>query len=162
MRGKRILIGAGMALGLIWAVALVWVPQRLGLPFIPAPLAVPGAMLGPGLVAVLLIGRLAARRFFDDDAIDGQGFAPGSGGWVDQRVLVNTGERAVLALLLWPFVANALGGAVVLCLGAGFVLARGLFWLGYHLSPPLRSLGFAATFYPTVVAVLWSVLAWIG
>ena len=66
------------------------------------------------------------------------------------------------ALAIWPFVANSLGGAVVMALGFGFAVARVLFWIGYHISPPLRSLGFAATFYPTVVAAIWSVLAWMG
>ena len=160
--GKRALIFGGMALGLIWAVAIVWLPQQLDLPFIPAPVAVPGALVAPGVVMLLVIGRLAQRRFFDDDLIDGQPPEPGTGASVDQRVLTNTVEQIVLALAIWPFVANSLGGAVVLALGFGFAVARVLFWVGYHISPPLRSLGFAATFYPTIVAAIWSVLAWMG
>ncbi len=162
MNGKRGLILIGMALGLIWAVAIVWVPQRLDLPFIPAPIAVPGALLAPGLFLILVIGRLAQRRFFAYGMIDGQPFAAGSGAAVDQAVLTNTIEQLVLALVIWPFVANSLGGAVVLALGFGFEAARVLFWIGYHLSPRLRSFGFAATFYPTIVAAVWSVVAWIG
>ena len=159
---KRALIFGGMVLGLVWALAIVWLPQQLDLPFIPAPVAVPGALVAPGLVMLLLIGRLAQRRFFDDDLIDGQPPEPGTGAAIDQRVLTNTVEQIVLALAIWPFVANSLGGAVVLALGFGFAVARVLFWIGYHISPPLRSLGFAATFYPTVVAAIWSVLAWMG
>ncbi|MGB1389013.1 MAG: MAPEG family protein [Paracoccaceae bacterium] len=160
--GKRALIFGGMVLGLVWALAIVWVPQQLDLPFIPAPVALPGALVAPGVVMLLLIGRLAQRRFFDDDLIDGLPPAPATGASVDQRVLANTVEQIVLALAIWPFVANSLGGAVVLALGFGFAVARVLFWIGYHISPPLRSLGFAATFYPTVVAAIWSVLAWMG
>lgn len=160
--GKRALIFGGMVLGLVWAAAIVWVPQRLDLPFIPAPVAVPGALVAPGVVMLLVIGRLAQRRFFDDDLIDGQPPEPGTGAAIDQRVLTNTVEQIVLALAIWPFVANSLGGAVVLALGFGFAVARVLFWVGYHISPPLRSLGFAATFYPTIVAAIWSVLAWMG
>lgn len=159
---KRIQILIGMALGMAWAIALVWLPQRAGLPFIPAPVALPGALILPGLVMAAMIGRLAARRFFDDAIIDGEGFSPKSGAALDQKVLTNTVEQLVLALVIWPFVANSLGGAVVLALGFGFAVARLLFWIGYHLSPPLRSLGFAATFYPTLVAAIWSVLAWLG
>lgn len=159
---KRALIFGGMVLGLVWALAIVWVPQQLDLPFIPAPVALPGALVAPGVVMLLLIGRLAQRRFFDDDLIDGLPPAPTTGASVDQRVLTNTVEQIVLALAIWPFVANSLGGAVVMALGFGFAVARVLFWIGYHISPPLRSLGFAATFYPTVVAAIWSVLAWMG
>ena len=107
-----------------------------------------------------LIGRLAQRRFFDDAIIDGQDFEPGSPAWIDQRVLANTTEQLVLALAIWPFVALSLGGAVVLVMGFAFGLARLAFWVGYHVSPPMRGFGFAATFYPTVVAAVWSVAAW--
>ena len=64
-----------MAGGALWAVALVWLPQRADLPFIPAPVALPLAFLAPGLVLAAMIGRLAQRRFFDDEIIDGAPFA---------------------------------------------------------------------------------------
>ncbi|WP_458877758.1 MAPEG family protein [Arenibacterium sp. CAU 1754] len=149
-----------MALGLLWALGVVWGTQTLDLPFIPAPIAVPGAMLGPGLALLLMIGRLAQRRFFDDTITDGQDFLPHTPAWLDQRVLSNTVEQSVLALLIWPFVTVTLGGAVVLVMGAAFFIARLAFWLGYHLSPPLRAFGFAATFYTTVLAALWSGVVW--
>ena len=47
----------------------------------------------------------------------------------------------------------------VLALAMSFFIARLLFWVGYHISPPLRGLGFAATFYPTVLAALASIVA---
>jgi uncharacterized membrane protein YecN with MAPEG domain len=77
-------------------------------------------------------------------------------------VLANTSEQLLLALVTWPFVAMTLGGAVVMVMGVGFALARLAFWAGYHLSPPLRAFGFAATFYPTVLAAIWSIVAWLG
>ena len=158
--GKRPLILAGMLAGFLWAVAVVWGPQLADLPFLPPPVALPGAFVVPGLVMLALIGRLAQRRFFDDAIIDGQDFEPGSPAWIDQRVLANTTEQLVLALAIWPFVALSLGGAVVLVMGFAFGLARLAFWVGYHVSPPMRGFGFAATFYPTVVAAVWSVAAW--
>ena len=85
----------------------------------------------------------------------------GSRAEVDQRVLVNTVEQLVLALCLWPPVAYLLsadGPGVVVALGVGFTIARLAFWIGYHLAPPLRGFGFAATFYPTVFATLYAVL----
>ncbi|WP_044008345.1 MAPEG family protein [Leisingera methylohalidivorans] len=160
LRSKRPQILTGMALGALWGVMVTGLPQWLGLPYIPAPIALPGAFLAPGLVLALIIGRIAQRRFFDDAIIDGDPFAPGSPAEIDQRVLTNTAEQLVLALAVWPFAAVALGGAVVLALGLSFALMRVLFWAGCHLSLPLRGLGFAGTFYPTVIAAVWAVVVW--
>jgi hypothetical protein len=157
---KRARILAGMAAGALWALAVVGGPQLAGLPYLPAPLSVPGALVPPGIVMVAMIGRLAQRRFWDDALIDGQDFPSGSPGWVDQRVLHNTIEQVVLALVTWPFVALTLGGGVVLVMGVAFALSRLAFWIGYHAAPPLRAFGFAATFYTTVFAAIWAVLAW--
>lgn len=145
-----------MAAGALWALALVWGGQQISTGFLPINIVMPLALIGPGLVLLAVIGRLAQRRFFDDTLIDGQDFAPGSPAWVDQRVLANTAEQALLALLLWPFAAFTLGGGLVVAMGAGFAVARLAFWIGYHRSPPARAFGFAATFYPTVLATLWA------
>ena len=158
--GKRPIILISMTAGAVWAFAIVAGAQSADLPFLPPQIALPGAFFAPGLVTLLMIGRLAQRRFFDDTIIDGQDFIQNSRAWIDQRVLSNTIEQLVLALLIWPFVALTLGGGVVLAMGFAFAIARLLFWLGYHISPPLRGFGFAATFYPTILAAVWSVLAW--
>lgn len=157
---KRAKILVGMVGGAVWALAVVGGTQMVGGPFLPANVALLTAFFVPGLTMLAMIGRLAQRRFFDDEAINGESFAPGSAAWVDQRVLVNTTEQIVLALAIWPFVAVTLGGAVVLVMGVAFGIARLLFWIGYHLSPPLRGFGFAATFYPTFLAALWSIVVW--
>ncbi|UWQ63820.1 MAPEG family protein [Leisingera caerulea] len=161
LRSKRPQILIGIALGALWGGVVTGLPQWLGLPYIPAPIALPGAFLAPGLVLALIIGRLAQRRFFDDAIIDGEPFAPGSPAEIDQRVLTNTVEQLVLALAIWPFAAVTLGGAVAIALGLSFALMRVLFWAGYHLSPPLRGLGFAGTFYPTVIAGIWAAAVWV-
>lgn len=89
---------------------------------------------------------------------------------IDQRVLRNTTEPLGLdlclwtcvcgpvfvALCLWPFAGWALGWGVVPVLGVSFAVTRLMFWCGYHLSPPLRGLGFAASVYPSLVAALWA------
>lgn len=157
---KRAIIVVSMLAGAMWALAIVWGSQRANLPFLMPQIALPGAFIVPGMVTFAMIGRLAQRRFFDDDLIDGEDFAPGSAAWIDQKVLSNTIEQLVLALVIWPFVALSLGGVIVLILGFAFAIARLLFWIGYHISPPLRGFGFAATFYPTVLAAIWSVVAW--
>ncbi|MBV2360485.1 MAPEG family protein [Thalassococcus sp. CAU 1522] len=145
---KRATILLGMAGGAIWAVVLVWAGGFARDVALDRALAV--AFFLAGLPLMLMIGRLAQRRFFDDSVIDGQ---PLSGpAEIDQRVLANTVEQIVLAACFWPLAGWALGGGTVVALGAGFAVARCLFWLGYHMSPPLRSLGFAASFYPTILA----------
>lgn len=155
---RSILIG--MIAGALWALAVVFAPALMELPYLPAPAALPGAFLAPGLVLAAMIGRIAARRFFDDTLIDGEDPAPGSPADIDQRVLRNTAEQLVLALAIWPFAALTLGGAVAIGLGLSFALMRLLFWIGYRWSPPLRALGFAGTFYPTLLAGLWALLFW--
>ena len=157
---KRPTIVIGMVAGLIWAFAVIGGAMRLNMPFVPAPVALLGAFFPGGLVTCAMIGRLAQRRFFDDETIDGQGFTPGSAASIDQKVLTNTIEQMVLALAIWPFVALTLGGQVIIAIGLAFAVARVLFWVGYHMSPPLRGFGFAATFYTTGVAALWSLVVW--
>ncbi|MDQ2088328.1 MAPEG family protein [Marimonas arenosa] len=159
--GKRRKIATGMALAVLWAVAIVWLPQTMKPPFLPLNTVIIAALVPGGLVMVLMVARLAQRRFVDDVAIDGGSFPLGSGGDIDQRVLTNTVEQLMLAVALWPFVALTLGGLVVLWMGAGFAVARLAFWIGYHISPPLRGFGFAATFYPTALATLWALSIWL-
>ncbi|WP_246594366.1 MAPEG family protein [Mameliella sediminis] len=144
---KRFAILIGMGLGAIWAVMVVW----LGPVWKDVPLGMALAVAGvcAGLPLLLMIGRLAQRRFFDDALIDGGPLSEAAG--IDDRVLRNTVEQCVLAACIWPLAGLVLGSGTVLTLGAGFLLARLAFWLGYHLSPPLRAFGFAASFYPTVL-----------
>lgn len=153
---KRNTMLAGGIAGTLWALAVVWLPGRGPQPFIPFNLALIYAFLPAGLVLMALIGRIALRRFANDELIDGAVPAPGSPADIDRRVLVSTAEHSVLALLLWPFVATSLGSVTVIVMGVAFGLARLAFWVGYHAAPPLRMFGFAASFYPTLLATLWA------
>lgn len=151
-RGKILI---GMGLGALWGLGLIWLGpmwKDVGLGF---ALAVAGFCAG--LPMMLMIGRLAQRRFFDDAVIDGGPLSGGAG--IDARVLANTVEQILLAACIWPLAGLVLGGGTVLALGAGFAVARLAFWIGYHLAPPLRGFGFAATFYPTVFAALLTLVA---
>ena len=161
---KRLKILIGMAAGMVWAVGILWLGTRSSgvttpKDLIPLAEATVFAFFPAGLILLALIGRLAQRRFFDDAIIDGEPFAPGSGADIDQRVLVNTVEQVVLALCIWPIAAGTLGIDLILLLGVGFAITRVLFWIGYHISPPLRGFGFAAGFYPTVLAALCTLWA---
>lgn len=158
---KRGFIGLGMIAGLLWSVAVLWIAAR----YVTVPIfaLIPTIMTGflaPGIVMLLMIARLAQRRFFDDAIIDGQPFATGSGAGIDQRVLKNTTEQLAIGLCIWPAAAVILadkGPGVILVLGLNFAFARIFFWIGYHISPPLRAFGFATSFYPTVLVTLWTV-----
>ncbi|WP_299848519.1 MAPEG family protein [uncultured Roseovarius sp.] len=160
---KRASILIGMAIGLLWSAGMLWVAANfVTLPVFTLIPTIMTAFLAPGIVLLLMIGRLAQRRFFDHTIIDGAPFAPGSGAEIDQRVLTNTTEQLVLGLCIWPASAVILAGAgpgVIVVLGLNFALARLLFWGGYHLSPPLRAFGFAASFYPTVLVAGWTLWA---
>jgi len=163
---KRRTIAIGMAGGGLWAVLLLWIGGwHLTLPVFTLMPVIMTAFLAPGLVLLAVIGRLAQRRFFDDALIDGGPVPPGHPAALDQRVLTNTTEQLVLALAIWPAAAVLLGGqgpGVIMALGLGFAVARLVFWVGYHISPPLRAFGFAASFYPTVLVALWALGALAG
>lgn len=155
MTRRRPVILVGMAAGLIWGLGLLWLGPALWQG--PDTLALALAVFPPGIVLLAMIARLAQRRFFDDAIVDGQPFPPDSAAAIDQKVLTNTVEQIVLAVCVWPLATLVHGPGVAVALGAGFSLARMAFWFGYHVSPPLRSFGFAATFYPTILAALWAV-----
>lgn len=150
------------AIGVLWSLALMAIPGAVGTGFfVPLNVALYLAFLPGGLVLLLMIATIAARRFFSNDLIDGVQPPPGSRADIDRRVLTNTVEQLVLAMATWPVIALVHTGLFVIVLGVSFAVARLLFWAGYHISPPLRALGFAATFYPTIFALVWSVAVWI-
>lgn len=154
---RRRTILLGMVGGLVWSLALLWLGWRADFaPGLARALMI--AFLLAALPLLVLIGLLAQRRFFGDDIIDGQRFAEGSGEEIDQRVLQNTVEQLVLAICIWPIAGALFGAGMVLALGCGFVIARGAFWLGYHAAPSLRAFGFAATFYPTAISAVLSLI----
>ncbi len=154
---KRGTMLAGGILGAVWAVIVVWVPGQMPQPFIPINLALIYAFVPGGVVMLMIVLRIAGRRFVGDDLIDGQTPAPGSPADIDQRVLINSVEQMVLALLLWPFAMTSLGAVTVIAMGLAMGVARLTFWIGYHVSPPLRIFGWSASFYPTVLATGWAV-----
>jgi len=151
---KTILMG--MLGGLIWAMGVLWIGGQIPVPIAMIQPVLMGAVFAPGLVLAAMVGRVAHRRFYDDTMVYGQPLHGAA--IIDQRVVQNTVEQIVLALCIWPLVGFFVGAGTVLALGLGFAVARVLFWVGYHKAAPLRSFGFAATFYPTVLAallVLW-------
>lgn len=166
---KRRQIIAGMVLAMLYATAVLWGGSTF---WQIAPdtalnrmaFAAPWLLL-PGLSLLVAIGCIARARFFDDATIDGDAPAENSSMEINLRYLANTLEQCVLVVIGLVALAHLLPtdqlGAVP-ALAVSFVFARLCFWVGYHRSGPARAFGFAATFYPTVVIYLWSLILWLG
>ena len=109
------------------------------------------------------IALLARHRYFTPEDIDGGGLTRGSEtASVLQATLQNTLEQTVLAVLVhvtWATLMpvswmSAIPAAVVL-----FLCGRLLFLLGYRGGAPSRALGFALTYYPSVLMLAIVVVA---
>jgi hypothetical protein len=104
------------------------------------------------------VGLLARHRFFTPDDIDGGGLTAGTQkANILQATLQNTLEQTVLAVLvhaMWAVMMpsgwmSAIPAAAVL-----FLCGRVLFVRGYSGGAPSRALGFALTFYPSLLMVI--------
>ena len=159
-RHRQRRVAGGMALAALWTGVIFWAGPRFAVGADTGPLHLAAlAMLGPGLALAAIIGWIAQARFFDARIIDGSAPAPGTRADAALRVLRNTAEQALLAVLVWPALAVMVSPGrlgIIPCLGLNFVLARMLFWAGYAHGAPARSFGFAATFYPTLAAGFWA------
>ncbi len=105
------------------------------------------------------IGLLARHRFFTPEDIDGGGLIPGTEtANILQATLQNTLEQTVLAVLVhlaWAALMpvswmSAIPAAVVL-----FLCGRVLFVRGYRGGAPSRAVGFALTYYPSVLMLVF-------
>lgn len=164
----------GVLKGMLTGVAItlvVLVAAVAASPFPPPPDASPGARIAFALKSDVLlalwlaycIGRLAKHRFFTPDDINGSGLTEGTErAKLLQSVLQNSLEQTVLAALVhaaWAVTLpvhwlSAVPAAVVL-----FLCGRVLFVRGYGGGAPSRALGFALTFYPTVIMAVVTVVA---
>ncbi|HXI87552.1 MAG TPA: MAPEG family protein [Parvularculaceae bacterium] len=152
------------------AAALCWVAYRYGPAYAPSPVASDIAarlafaaewLLIPGLCLVFGIGLTANNRFLNADAIDGARAPKERFIEINLRYNQNTLEQTVLAAIAWMGLALALPAQslnVIPVLAVLFGAGRSLFIIGYLIAPVGRAVGFALTFYPTVVAFIW--LAW--
>lgn len=156
---KGMLAGAATSLVVIFGTILV-------APMMLPPEATPGDRLAFALWAdtfialwlAVSIALLARHRFFTPEDIDGGGLSQGSEtAKVLQATLQNTLEQSVLAVLVhlaWATLMPvswiaAIPSAVVL-----FLLGRVLFLSGYRGGAPSRAVGFALTFYPTLLMLV--------
>jgi hypothetical protein len=127
--------------------------------------AISHALQWDALVVVWLaasIAALARHRFFNPSDIDGGGLSEATPtARVFQSVLQNTLEQVVLALathLIWAAAMPWRWQAAIPVAAMLFFLGRLLFWRGYGRGAAARALGFALTFYPTVVMLFVAVV----
>ena len=165
LSSKQIGVLRGMALGGTLAIigvvgAGVWQPD-LFVPVDQVGSRLAFALKWDLLVLIVLaanIGSLARHRFFTPDDIDGGDLTSGTPkAHVYQSVLQNTLEQVVLAIgvhVVWAvslpigWLASIPAAAVL------FVVGRILFIAGYERGAPSRALGFAMTFYPSVLMLI--------
>ncbi|MDP3293551.1 MAG: MAPEG family protein [Nevskia sp.] len=115
-------------------------------------------LIPPATALTISIARLAKHRFFTPSDIDGSALTEGSDrARLLQALLQNTLEQVALAVpvyVAWAMLAPArMLGALVATSGL-FLLARLLFYKRYRSGAAARSLGFALTFYPTVLLLI--------
>lgn len=156
---KRMMIGLLIALAIVIGSG-VWNP--LGFPAGMSPvdrLAVAAqCALVPGLFMIIAVARMARQRFFSPEDIDGGVTATDTPrAQLLQTLLQNTLEQTLIALLVylgWALTMPATWLSVVPVAALAFAIGRILFFLGYEEGAPSRALGFAMTFYPSVVMMI--------
>jgi uncharacterized membrane protein YecN with MAPEG domain len=115
-------------------------------------------LLLPVIFLVFSIGRLAKHRFFSPEDIDGGGFSDDSEqARLLQSLLQNTLEQFCMAssiYLAWAVVMPGQTLSVIPLSAIAFSLGRVLFFTGLKGGAPSRALGFALTFYPSVVMLI--------
>ena len=156
---------AGMALGfgatiVMLCGAILSAPEAL-LPDAGLMAALAHALAWDALPVACLainIGRLASHRFFTPADIDGGATSDGtSTARILQAMLQNTLEQTVLALAthaIWAATTPRTWQAAIPVAAILFAIGRVLFWRGYARGAPARAIGFALTFYPSVVMLL--------
>lgn len=111
-----------------------------------------------GLWLAISVGLLARHRFFSPEDIDGGGLSLGTEtASVLQATLQNTLEQTVLAVLVhlaWASLMPVSWLAVIPAAVVLFLWGRVLFVRGYRAGAPSRALGFALTFYPSVLMLI--------
>lgn len=151
-------VAMGMATGMALSITAVLLGPAL-LRGAPVQALAGTCLLFPALALMVAIARLAKHRFFTPQDIDGSGLGAGSDrAKLLQALLQNTLEQAAFAvpvyaaaLFAWP---DGAGRSAALC-ACLFLAGRILFFIRYEKGASARSLGFALTFYPTALLLLW-------
>ena len=155
----------GMSIGAATSLVVIIAAILLG-PALLSPEASAGerlafALKADAFLALWLgvsIGLLARHRFFTPADIDGGGLSQGSEtAKVLQATLQNTLEQTVLAVLVhlaWATLMPVSWMAAIPAAAILFLSGRVLFIRGYRGGAPSRAVGFALTFYPSVLMLV--------
>ena len=164
----------GVRKGVITGVILTIVVLGTGIAFIPVSLTPDSSMadrLAYALKADILVifwlfycvGKLGNHRFRTPEDIDGGGLTAGTEqAKILQAVLQNTLEQTVFAIsvhMIWAVVVPVTWISGTLAAAILFSLGRFLFIRGYAGGAPSRALGFALTFYPSILMLLVAAIA---
>ncbi|HEU5057648.1 MAG TPA: MAPEG family protein [Kofleriaceae bacterium] len=121
-------------------------------------------LVAVAVVVLLIVSRLF--RTFDTAKAEDPFAGAESQRWrVNQRVLQNTVEQAMIFVpALLALAARVEPGHVRILpvLTALWCAGRILFWIGYRVKPVLRGPGFEWTLYSSVLAIGWYVWAALG
>jgi uncharacterized MAPEG superfamily protein len=109
------------------------------------------------------IGYLARHRFFTPEDIDGSGLTQGTEqAGVLQSTLQNSLEQTVFAVLahtIWAVTMPSSWMTAVPAAAILFICGRILFARGYRGGAASRAIGFALTFYPSVLMLVISTVS---
>jgi hypothetical protein len=169
---KGIIVGA--AITIVVLVGAVCFGPKVLTPAAAAGERLGFAILSDSFIALWLaisIGLLAKHRFFTPEDIDGGGLTRGSeAASVLQSSLQNTLEQSVLAVLVHAAWAILMPVTWIVAIPAAvflFLCGRVLFVRGYRGGAPSRAVGFALTFYPSVlmlafvvIRAIWKISPW--
>lgn len=111
------------------------------------------------LMLLLGIACVAKQRFFSPTAIGGDTLEADRSIVINIRYIQNTLEQCVLLFITHLALATIVPAEtmkLIPILVSLFVIGRLLFWIGYHHSALSRAFGFATTFYPTAVCLIYS------
>jgi hypothetical protein len=151
-------IGLGVTLACFGGSAFLSLPESLSDALAGRLHLLALSAVAPALALAFCIARLASHRFFSLRNIDGSGLTPGSErANLLQALLQNTLEQMVLALPVYGAMIVLAPARLISAVPVAamlFLFGRIQFFLGYRRGAAGRALGFALTFYPTLVLLI--------
>lgn len=124
------------------------------------------ATLVLGLAVVFAVARVARWRWLNTADIDGAlGLNSSEHVRVLQAQLQNTLEQSLIAFFVyfaWSLLMPAHSLSTVPAAASLFIVGRALFSLNYQHGAAARALGFALTFYPSVIMLLLMLIYSVG
>ncbi|VWX51371.1 MAPEG family protein [Novosphingobium sp. 9U] len=159
-RGVAIGMGAALGIAVIALGLAVWAGK--GTAVDPFAERLQWTLRADGFVVIWLVAtvaNVARQRFFSEQDIAGSGSTDASDRVrMASAITQNSLEQTVIAIGAHLVVTATFDASqtIVATLVALFCLGRLLFWAGYSRGAHGRALGFALTFYPSVLALVAS------